>query len=148
MSNPGIYALAYASKANQDFDDAALKELESQAAEKNERLGVTGYLHYRQDTFFQYLEGEQTVVTELMARIADDDRHTVVNTVELGKMADRSFPTWSMRFLSAGAVSTIRMEDVLEQVLLSMSQTMYGDEVLRPLVLRLVSGIAKYRSRI
>jgi hypothetical protein len=91
--------IIYASQALADFDVAALKALEAQAAARNAGLGVTGYLYYEDKRFFQYIEGAHDDVTALMARIELDSRHDVRHLVYDDRMTARRFPAWSMRVL-------------------------------------------------
>lgn len=88
----GMFALVYTSQAVVTFDRLALNLLAARAAEKNECLSVTGYLSYDVtfETFFQFLEGRQHVVEDLMAEIERDDRHRVLNIVPITE-AERRF---------------------------------------------------------
>ncbi len=139
-----MFALVYASEAVHPFSETDLAALAEQAAARNARLGVTGYLHYRADrrTIFQYLEGERETVLALMDEIAADRRHRVLNRLDLGERGLRLFPAWSMRFLRAGDVRAIRIEDVFESVLVTMRAPAFRPEASRPIVLRLVRRLA------
>jgi hypothetical protein len=139
-----MFALVYASEGSRTFDDADLRELASRAAAKNDRLGITGYLHYARErrTFFQYLEGAREPVLGLMAEIAEDDRHRIRNVLELGDVGPRHFPRWSMRLLPGGELRAIRLEDVLESVLLTMCEPAFSPAEARPAVLRIVGQLA------
>jgi hypothetical protein len=143
-----IIALAYVSRAAQDFDVPALQTLAKLAAEKNSRLAVTGYLSFRQGVFLQYLEGEQQVIEELMNTISADERHQVVRQIQLGELDDRVFADWSMRFLSASDFAEIGLADVLEGVMLTMVSEAFDREAAQRTVLRLVEKIAGQRNRL
>lgn len=136
--------MVYVSEAVRAFDEAELQGLALHAAAKNERLGVTGYLHYAHERrmFFQYLEGERATVLGLMAEILADDRHVVRNTLEIGEVGPRHFPRWSMRHLAEGELRAIRLEDVLESVLLTMCEPAFSPGESRPAVLRIVRQLA------
>ena len=95
------FSLTYSSQALTDFDDESLLELADNSAARNEPLGITGYLYYRDGHFIQYLEGEQKAVEELMARIASDPRHTILSEVPLPPQPSAIFPHWYMRFLGS-----------------------------------------------
>ena len=139
-----MFALVYVSEAVRAFDEVELQGLALHAAARNERLAVTGYLHYAHERrmFFQYLEGERETVLALMAEIVADERHAVRNTLELGEVGPRHFPRWSMRRLGAGELRAIRLEDVLESVLLTMCQPAFSPAEARPTVLRIVGQLA------
>lgn len=134
----------YASEAVRPFDEDDLDALAEQAAVRNARLGVTGYLHYHAErrTFFQYIEGERETVLALMDEIAADPRHRLVNRLDLGERGVRLFPGWSMRFLRTGDVRAIRLEDVFESVLRTMRAPVFRPEASLPIVLRLVRRLA------
>lgn len=143
-----MFALVYLSEATSRFDDDAVAELAARAAEKNARLQITGYLNFRADrrTFFQYLEGTEPAVRDLMDLIANDARHRVVNLIHLGEIeGGRLFPSWSMRYLSTQYFHMIQMEDVLEGVLLTMREKVFDRDTVIQTVMRLARAIAARR---
>lgn len=139
-----MFALVYVSESARSFDDDELQELARRSAEKNRRLGITGYLHYASSrrTFFQYLEGERDLVRGLMAEIAADDRHVLRNVLELGDVGRRNFPSWSMRLIRDGELRGVRLDDVLESVLLTMCEPAFSPDETRPAALRIVKQLA------
>jgi len=143
-----MFALAYVSRATREFDLTALRLLAEQAAEKNARLAVTGYLSFRQGVFLQYLEGEQRVVEGLLNTIAADTRHRLLRQIYLGDLDDRVFADWSMRYLSASDFTEIGLADVLEGVMLTMVTEAFDREAAQRMVLRLVEKIAGQRNRL
>lgn len=92
--------LVYCSVATRIMTPDDLRDLLEVAREKNARLNVTGILLYSNLTreFVQMLEGERDVVEELMAVIANDERHTSVDVMFQGEIEQRSFKDWSMAF--------------------------------------------------
>ena len=74
------------------LDEDALLELAEVAATKNEQLGITGYLYYRDKLFLQYLEGEQCAVEKLMAKITDAPRHQILTSIPVQTESKRIFP--------------------------------------------------------
>lgn len=138
-----MFALVYASRARQPFEESDLRELESHACSKNERLGITGYLNYKKGTFLQYLEGEQATVLDLMNTIEQDERHTVVRTVYLPEVEERRFENCYMRYWTQNELVEIKVEDLLEEVLLRMNELIYGEERLRSFTLQLATRIAE-----
>jgi hypothetical protein len=140
-----MFALIYASHAAIRFTDDDLHALAAQSSEKNGRLQITGYLSFNRErtTIFQYLEGPQQAVLELMAEIAADDRHRVVNVFHLDDVGERLFPHWHMRYLNGSYLRTIQMEDVLEVALLTMCEKTFDREEIIATVQRLVRHIAQ-----
>lgn len=142
-----MYGLAYVSQASEPFSDRDLRQLADHAAEKNARLDVTGYLVFSQGTFLQYLEGEKRVVGDLMEVIRGDERHQILNVVPLGDVGDRRFAGWSMRYISAGDLRTVQLEDILENILKTMRSPAFKVENIRNTVMRLVNRLAEVRNR-
>lgn len=146
-----MFALVYVSQSTVSFDDAALEVLGAKASKKNGRLHITGYLNFNhmRTTFFQYLEGPQQAVLDLMAEVERDERHRVVNVVQLGDVEQRLFPKWNMRYLGPAffhMIRMIRMEDVLETVLLTMSEPSFNREQIVTTVWRIAKQIAERKS--
>lgn len=115
--NLSMRALVYRSQQKHRFSQRELNELVAHAAAKNQRLGVTGYLCYRQGLFLQYLEGPAEALEDLMHVISQDPRHEVEMTVWIDEaLDDRRFPDWSMRNLTLEG-QDIELEDVILQSL-------------------------------
>ncbi len=138
-----VYSLVYASRPTREFSEDDLEDLSERASRKNETLRITGYLCHQDGLFFQYLEGPQTELTNLMVKIRDDERHTVFNEIDLGRIDARYFPDWHMRSLKSTGLKMIQMEQVLRQVLESMSEANYGRDRLRNLIHPMVARIAE-----
>lgn len=90
--------LIYVSSAVAPFSQAELRDLLAKSRCKNSTLGVTGILLYRRGKFMQVLEGEETVVQPLYAKIAQDPRHRRLTVLFQGPQEQREFPEWSMGF--------------------------------------------------
>jgi hypothetical protein len=103
--SPGaLYQLGYVSTQTRDMQAADLIELLNFARETNRKLGVTGLLLHRQDSFFQLIEGRKEVIEALFARIAADPRHRRVEMLFEQPVAEREFPDWQMGFLDLDEV--------------------------------------------
>ena len=138
-----MFALIYVSEAEHNFEEEDIYELESQACSNNQRLSVTGYLNYKKKKFLQYLEGEREIVLDLMETIEKDDRHTILRTMYLPDVEERRFKDCYMRFWTHQELVQIKMDDMLEGVLLKMSERIYGEELLRNRALQLVTRMAE-----
>ncbi|MEM6985102.1 MAG: BLUF domain-containing protein [Pseudomonadota bacterium] len=95
-------AILYYSDALIKLDDVVAWEIARQSARLNVDTDITGYLCFYNTCFFQYIEGEDLAVSETMARISRDPRHTVLKTYEEHDLSSRRFPHWRMRYLHAG----------------------------------------------
>ena len=65
----------------------------------NPRVGITGVLCLLDDTYMQYLEGEEADVATLFASIRQDTRHRDPTILDRRAIAQRAYPTWSMAAL-------------------------------------------------
>lgn len=94
-----LYALSYVSNQTAAMDNAALLKLLGQARQRNARLGITGLLLHREDSFFQVLEGAREEVLGLFEQIARDKRHERVETLSEGPIGAREYSDWQMAFI-------------------------------------------------
>ena len=65
---------------------------------KNDALGITGMLLYKDGNFMQAFEGEETAVTKLANTIKNDARHTGFLVLMQGLAERRLFPNSPMAF--------------------------------------------------
>jgi hypothetical protein len=101
MSQPQLISISYISKATQDMGVLALMRLTDQAAQLNQKLGLSGVLFYENQHFGQTLEGSREEVIKIWEKIQRDPRHHQVRLLKLEEIKERSFPAWSMRFFLA-----------------------------------------------
>lgn len=157
MASLNLYSISYVSHAEIEFDESALIALGHHAAEKNERLGITGYLFYLAPYFVQYLEGTEEAIKDVYSKIQTDPRHRVVRFVTLPGTTDRIFPDWSMR--SSGAdhrfspgwstrdqapadASAVRLEHVLLSVLLHTPVNKFESHSVTEMIAKLFTDLA------
>ena len=93
-----MYRLLYLSAATELFSKAQLVDLLSKARLKNQDLGVTGILLYKDGDFLQLIEGERTAVERLYSKIKADPRHTEITVLLAQECTERLFSDWSMAF--------------------------------------------------
>jgi Sensors of blue-light using FAD len=77
-------------------DAAGLADILRQARTNNAARGITGALMLYDDWFAQVLEGPQTAVEALFARITADTRHDTVRLSQAGQVPARLFGKWAM----------------------------------------------------
>lgn len=99
VSASPLYSIGYVSTQTNPMSNAELLELLEQAREHNARMGLTGMLLHRGDSFFQVLEGGQEELTELFEKIAADPRHKRVEVVTEGPISSREYNDWQMAFI-------------------------------------------------
>jgi fatty acid/phospholipid biosynthesis enzyme len=78
------------------FDNATLASILMTARRNNRQSGVTGALICRQDMYLQLIEGPETAIDSLYAKIREDDRHLDVTLEASGAITQRMFPEWAM----------------------------------------------------
>lgn len=101
MSQSPLISVSYISKATQEMGVLALMRLTDQAAQLNQKLGLSGVLFYENQHFGQILEGPRAEVTKIWEKIQRDPRHHQVRLLNMKEIEERSFPAWSMRFFLA-----------------------------------------------
>jgi len=70
----------------------------------NRANNITGVLCQGQGVFLQALEGERSTVTDLYARIHNDQRHTNVELLHCESIVKRRYENWSMAHVSLSDV--------------------------------------------
>jgi hypothetical protein len=98
MNSAKLSHLIYASTAASGVDASDLKAILQVARSNNSRLSVTGMLLHTSDSFFQVLEGDESVLMELFGSIATDPRHGNVTRIIQEPIAERAFADWTMGF--------------------------------------------------
>ncbi|RZT59441.1 BLUF domain-containing protein [Leucobacter luti] len=91
-------AIVYSSDATGPVAETQLVELLERARAKNEALGITGILFFRNGRFLQYIEGPHDALRALYADIAADPRHTGLRILLETDIAERRFETWRMGY--------------------------------------------------
>ena len=71
-----------------------------QARKNNASKRIGGVLYFRDNYFFQCLEGDQKEVNDLYAKISEDPRHNNVQTVLVKRIDERMFSNWSMKYVA------------------------------------------------
>jgi hypothetical protein len=91
-----LLRLIYTSHATVPFDAAAVESLLVKARRNNYDSGISGLLSFSHGHFLQVLEGPETEVLPLYARILQDRRHRdcVIISIQLARL--RLFPNWRM----------------------------------------------------
>lgn len=93
-----IYQLMYYSTACREQTDDELRAILDASRRGNSRRGVTGLLLYGDGVFFQILEGAETDVKALYAKIETDGRHQGILIAAEREVPARSFDNWAMGY--------------------------------------------------
>jgi len=96
------YRLVYQSRSCLDvaFGDvrAEIDNILEVSRARNAVAGITGALMFNENCFTQILEGEETAVKNVFARIEKDKRHSDVTILFVETGAARQFGSWWMAF--------------------------------------------------
>jgi hypothetical protein len=106
------YHVLYRSHATVTFTEMQVQELLAKARLYNNTHQLTGLLLYDEGRFVQVLEGPESEVRALYARIQQDPRHAVV-TVSEGPGPGRRFGDWGMAFGRAAGPAVARAFDTV-----------------------------------
>lgn len=79
----------------------------------NLRDDINGALVVSDSYFVQLLEGSYDAVSQCMARITQDSRHTGVEVVSTETVAYRLFPQWSMHRIDIAEIQKRRLNPFL-----------------------------------
>jgi len=112
-----LWKISYTSIAAlpEETTNADALAIASKSEKHNALHGITGVLTLHKGRFAQVLEGPETALRLLMARIMADLRHhTVVNLFD-GPIAKRRYADWSMAFRDPKAFIADQLDEVLEQ---------------------------------
>jgi hypothetical protein len=94
-----MFFLVYLSSAVTWFSSKELNDLHSTSRRRNAEAEVTGMLLYKDGNFMQVLEGEESAVRKVWARISADLRHRGLVVIDSGHTAQREFTQWGMGFV-------------------------------------------------
>ncbi|MFK8079167.1 MAG: CheR family methyltransferase [Granulosicoccus sp.] len=138
-----MIAIAYASEATVPFDQNILHELNSAAVKENRRLGLTGYLSLKNSRFFQYLEGPENAVNEIMEQIRNDPRHNILRTFELGSVERRRFSQWQMLNIHGSEDVGIRVQDLFDEVIDPALDDTFNEEETSRILLEIIDKLSQ-----
>lgn len=90
--------IIYRSTTTADSGRAAddIPDIVRQAAARNGIEGITGLLYTENDAFLQVIEGPSDSMSDLIARLYDDDRHRDLTILVDRAIVQREFGDWTM----------------------------------------------------
>ena len=139
-------ALVYTSIALAPFTEEALRLLADQASTRNAELGLTGYLHYADGRFVQYLEGSNTELSQLYGSIQRDCRHKIIAETNDPHLSMRRFPGWGMRWVRDHEIRVMGLETFVKDQLL-LAQRIQSVTDYHGLLWRMVDSMAAVHRR-
>ncbi|MFM9934858.1 MAG: BLUF domain-containing protein [Novosphingobium sp.] len=112
-----LWKITYTSIATlpEETANAATLVICALAEQFNALHGITGVLTLHRGRFAQVLEGPETALRALVARIIADCRHHTVKIISDGPIAKRRYADWSMAYRDPKAFVADQLDEVLEQ---------------------------------
>ncbi|MEM5566822.1 BLUF domain-containing protein [Psychroserpens sp. AS72] len=92
------YSIIYQSKAQDNLDISEIDRMLLKAKRFNKENNITGCIVYHDNQFIQIIEGEKSDITNLYAKIKDDNRHFNVMTLSETATNETLWDDWSMAF--------------------------------------------------
>lgn len=89
--------LIYISRKSPEITPEEVEVIVKRAQHFNEQVGITGALISVGEYFYQLLEGNDEIISNLMARIQIDKRHVDLKVIYQGNISEREFSKWSMK---------------------------------------------------
>lgn len=94
-----LKALTYTSWARPSISDEDVASILGSARTNNPLEGLTGLLIFNGGAFMQILEGSESAVDDMAARLRGDNRHSNFFVREERLISERTFSDWSMAYL-------------------------------------------------
>ena len=94
-----LIQLVYKSTATSTNSDE-FEDILHVARTKNAKKGITGMLMFHDKTFYQCIEGDESIINELYSKIYIDDRHFNVRLLGKIEIEKRSFSDWELGFIN------------------------------------------------
>ncbi len=93
-----MHIITYISEANvtPDLFKLEINKIQKSSQKRNEKLGVSGVLFLRGNTFVQIIEGPVSAVKSVFQSIQADDRHGDIYVLIDEPINERRFTDWSM----------------------------------------------------
>ena len=107
-----ITTLIYASQKTGTCSNHDVQNILGSARKNNPRLGITGILLEKNDTFIQILEGEKSAIETLVEKIRQDPRHQNFKILRRGITSKRAFTGWDMAFKDLNKLDVTWAEDL------------------------------------
>ena len=98
-----LKSLTYTSLARFDLTARDLVDIHERARHLNALDGITGLLIFNGTRFLQIIEGAESAIDDLVARLRADSRHSAIEIRDERPIETRSFPDWSMELIRVSA---------------------------------------------
>ena len=93
-----FHTLSNISSCKNDVTPKELNELFSKTMQNNKNQGVTGILIFKNNLFFQILEGQKETLAQLFTKIIEDSRHSHIIKIIDHAIEERAFNDYETGF--------------------------------------------------
>ena len=98
-----LKTVTYTSLARLDLTASDLADIQATARRLNALDGITGLLIFNGSRFLQIIEGAESAIDDLVARLRADERHSAFEVRDERFVEERAFPDWSMELVRVSA---------------------------------------------
>ena len=102
-----LHEILYVSQLAADAPIRVVADIAAQSRVANQSRDITGLLVFDGMHFCQQFEGSGIEVAALMDRIRQDARHTHIQLLHHGPLAERRFRRWSLGYTSVDDVEAL-----------------------------------------
>lgn len=93
-----LYRLSFVSKSKSSLGFKFFYSLIQKSQERNNSRFISGRLVFNEKFFFEVIEGNRKMISNLYHRIAMDERHQQIELLSFEKIDQRIFDDWSGNF--------------------------------------------------
>lgn len=104
QNTSGLHEILYVSTLASDAPIRVVADIAAKSRSANLSRDITGLLVFDGMHFCQQFEGSDIEVSALMGRIRQDPRHTNIEMLHHGPLAERRFRRWSLGYTSVDDV--------------------------------------------
>ncbi|HYW56133.1 MAG TPA: BLUF domain-containing protein [Polaromonas sp.] len=98
FEHPQLHEVLYLSTLAPESNVKVVAQIAAQSRPANEAAGITGLLAFDGMRFCHHIEGPRHEVLGLVQRIRQDSRHTDMEVLHHGPLADRRFRRFNLGF--------------------------------------------------
>jgi len=114
-----LLRLLYVSRATELFESSSINDQMKNWQVQNGLIEVTGVLCSGRGYFVQALEGLESRVITLYAKILKDERHKQVSLLSIELAPTRAFPGWAMAHIDGNTLSAELHARLVSQTLVA-----------------------------
>lgn len=139
-----MIAIARTRTSNRSYDRGTVMQFHEKWNAECVASGVTGYVSWSRKSLFQYLEGPENAIDEMLSALeTEEDQTESFSILRLGSISSRRFSQWEVLDISGGAVPDIRIQDLIDDVMSSVNGKGYAEEESRRLMIDMLDQMAE-----